>query len=51
MGYCWPQSVTQLRDGRICRWHDYSNISNIIDNAPSWWLELLAQHMAESGDG
>ena len=26
-------SVTQLRDGRIFRWHDYSNIPNITDNA------------------
>ena len=32
-------SVTQLRDGKICRWHDYSNIPNITDNAPRWWLE------------
>ena len=35
-------SVTELRDGKIFRWHDYSNISNIIDNAPAWWLERLA---------
>ena len=34
-------SVTQLRDGKICRWHDYSNISNITDNAPAWWLERI----------
>lgn len=34
-------SVTELRDGKICRWHDYSNISNITDNAPQWWLERL----------
>ena len=34
-------SVTQLRDGRICRWHDYSNIPNITDNAPAWWLEHI----------
>jgi ketosteroid isomerase-like protein len=36
-------SVTQLRDGKIFRWHDYSNISNIIDNAPAWWLEQLSK--------
>lgn len=36
-------SVTEVRDGRIRRWHDYSNISNITDNAPSWWLERVAQ--------
>ena len=34
-------SVTQLRDGRICRWHDYSNIPNITDNAPRWWLDHI----------
>ncbi len=35
-------SVIELRDGKICRWHDYSNLANIIDNAPAWWLERLA---------
>ena len=45
-------SVTQLREGRIFRWHDYSNISNITDNAPAWWLESLATRAAEvAGDG
>jgi hypothetical protein len=34
-------SVTELRDGKICRWHDYSNIANITDNAPGWWLEHI----------
>ena len=34
-------SVTQLRDGKIFRWHDYSNIPNITDNAPQWWLEHI----------
>ena len=36
-------SVTQLRDGLIFRWHDYSNIPNITDHAPAWWLEHIAQ--------
>jgi ketosteroid isomerase-like protein len=36
-------SVTELRNGKICRWHDYSNIANITDNAPGWWLERIAQ--------
>jgi ketosteroid isomerase-like protein len=36
-------SVTQLRDGKIIRWHDYSNIPNITDNAPTWWLEHIAK--------
>jgi ketosteroid isomerase-like protein len=34
-------SVVQLRDGLICRWHDYSNLANILDNAPAWWLEHI----------
>ncbi len=36
-------SVTQLRDGKICRWHDYSHLGNIFDNAPAWWLEHIAK--------
>ncbi len=36
-------SVTQLRDGKISRWHDYSNIPNITDNAPKWWLEHIVK--------
>jgi hypothetical protein len=39
-------SVTQLRDGKICRWHDYSNIPNITDNAPKWWLEHIMKAAA-----
>jgi len=35
-------SVTELRDGKIRRWHDYSNIANITDHAPAWWLERIA---------
>jgi ketosteroid isomerase-like protein len=34
-------SVMQVRDGKIYRWHDYSHIGNIIDNAPQWWLEHI----------
>ncbi len=40
-------SVTQLRDGKIARWHDYSNISNITDNAPAWWLEHIIEESAK----
>jgi ketosteroid isomerase-like protein len=39
-------SVTQLRGGKIARWHDYSNISNITDNAPQWWLEHIINESA-----
>lgn len=34
-------SVMQVRDGKICRWHDYSHITNILDNAPAWWIEHI----------
>jgi len=39
-------SVTELRDGRICRWHDYSNIANITDHAPAWWIEHIMKAAA-----
>ena len=36
-------SVMELDDdGLIGRWWDYSNLSNLIDNAPAWWLEHIA---------
>jgi hypothetical protein len=28
------------------RWHDYSHIGNVIDHAPQWWLERIAQGYA-----
>ena len=45
-------SVMELTDdGKISRWHDYSNMSNLIDNAPRWWLDHIAagwQDLVES---
>lgn len=35
-------SVMEVRDGRIARWHDYSHLGNLLDNAPAWWLERIA---------
>jgi hypothetical protein len=32
----------EVRDGHICRWHDYSHLGNLIDHAPAWWLERIA---------
>lgn len=26
---------------RVSRWHDYSNSSNLLENAPAWWLEHI----------
>jgi limonene-1,2-epoxide hydrolase len=35
-------SVMEVRDGLIVRWHDYSHLGNLIENAPPWWLERIA---------
>ncbi len=36
-------SIMELDDdGLITRWWDYSNLSNLLDNAPQWWLEHIA---------
>lgn len=36
-------SVMEINDsGLICRWHDYSHLGNLLDQAPSWWLEHIA---------
>ena len=42
-------TVMEVRDGQIVRWHDYSNIGNVIDHAPQWWLERIAQGYAAVG--
>ena len=42
-------TVMEVRDGRIVRWHDYSNIGNVIDHAPQWWIERIAQGYAAVG--
>jgi hypothetical protein len=34
-------SVMEIRNGKICRWHDYSHLGNLLDNAPQWWLEYI----------
>jgi len=36
-------SVMEVRDGLIVRWHDYSHLPNLLDNAPAWWLEHIAK--------
>lgn len=35
-------SIFEMRDGKIAKWHDYSNIANITDNVPGWWLEHVS---------
>jgi ketosteroid isomerase-like protein len=34
-------SVMEIRDGKIVRWHDYSHLNNLLDNAPRWWIEHI----------
>ena len=36
-------SVMELRDGQITRWWDYFNLATLLDGAPQWWLEHIAQ--------
>ena len=31
-------SVMEVNDGQIVRWHDYSHLGNLLDQAPQWWL-------------
>ena len=32
-------SVQVIRDGKIVRWSDYSNMDTLLSAAPAWWLE------------
>jgi len=34
-------SVMEVRDGLIRRWHDYSHLGNLLDNAPQWWIAYI----------
>ncbi|MFM8303066.1 MAG: nuclear transport factor 2 family protein [Actinomycetota bacterium] len=36
-------SVMELRDGKIVRWWDYFNLPTLLDAAPQWWLDHIAQ--------
>lgn len=36
-------SVMEVAGDSIVRWHDYSHLGNILDNAPAWWIEHIAQ--------
>lgn len=35
-------SVMEVVDGLIVRWHDYSHLGNLLDQAPSWWIAHIA---------
>ena len=34
-------SVQVIRDGKIVRWSDYSNMDTLLSGAPQWWLEHI----------
>ena len=34
-------SVHVIRDGKIVRWSDYSNMDTLISAAPQWWLDHI----------
>ena len=34
-------SVMEITDGLISRWHDYSHLGNLLDQAPQWWLDHI----------
>ena len=35
-------SVMEVRGGLVTRWHDYSHLGNLLDQAPQWWLDHIA---------
>jgi limonene-1,2-epoxide hydrolase len=36
-------SVQQLRGGAIVRWWDYWDLQTLMNGAPAWWIEHIAQ--------
>ena len=34
-------SVMEITNGLISRWHDYSHLGNLLDQAPKWWLDRI----------
>ncbi|MGH9078884.1 MAG: nuclear transport factor 2 family protein [Acidimicrobiales bacterium] len=36
-------SVQELRDGSIRRWWDYWDMQTLMNAAPAWWIEHVAQ--------
>ena len=43
-------SVMELTDGLISRWHDYSHLGNLLDQAPAWWLEHIVSGWRDNPD-
>ncbi len=36
-------SVQELREGTISRWWDYWDLQTLMNAAPAWWIEHVAQ--------
>jgi limonene-1,2-epoxide hydrolase len=34
-------SVMEIRDGKVQRWWDYVDLSQLLGAAPAWWLEHI----------
>jgi limonene-1,2-epoxide hydrolase len=36
-------SVMEVRDGKVARWWDYLDLSTLMNAAPAWWVEHIAE--------
>jgi len=36
-------SVQEVRDGAIARWWDYWDLATLMNAAPAWWIDHVAQ--------
>jgi hypothetical protein len=34
-------SVHEISDDRIVRWHDYWDLTTLMNTAPQWWIEHI----------
>jgi ketosteroid isomerase-like protein len=39
-------SVMEIREGKVQRWWDYVDLSQLLSAAPAWWLEHIMQGFA-----
>jgi len=37
-------TIHEVRDGKIVLWRDYWDLNTLMNQAPQWWIERLAQH-------
>ena len=36
-------SVMEVKDGKIALWRDYWDLNTLMQNAPQWWLDHVAE--------